>query len=103
MRTQNVFLLLALTIAAAAQQSNITRLDGSKLATSEIDATVARVMHAAEVTGVGLAIFDKGQVVYLKTYGVRDKEKKPAVNRRFCHDRGVLQQSGVRLHGASTR
>jgi CubicO group peptidase (beta-lactamase class C family) len=75
MRTQNVFLLLALTIAAAAQQSNITRLDGSKLATSEIDATVARVMHAAEVTGVGLAIFDKGQVVYLKTYGVRDKEK----------------------------
>jgi len=32
-------------------------------------------MHAAEVTGVGLAIFDQGKVVYAKAYGVRDKEK----------------------------
>jgi CubicO group peptidase (beta-lactamase class C family) len=62
-------------LPAAAQQPSITRLDGSKITSPEIDATVTRVMHAAEVTGVGLAIFDHGKVVYLKTYGVRDKEK----------------------------
>jgi CubicO group peptidase (beta-lactamase class C family) len=72
-------LLLAATSVivtlAAAQQSTITRLDGSKITSEEIDATVTRVMHAAEVTGVGLAVFDQGKVVYLKAYGVRDKEK----------------------------
>ena len=72
--------LVAVTAAfaflpAAAQQPSISRLDGSKITSTEIDATVTRVMHAAEVTGVGIAIFDKGNVVYLKTYGVRDKEK----------------------------
>jgi CubicO group peptidase (beta-lactamase class C family) len=64
----------ALVTLAAAQQS-ITRLDGSTMTSAEIDTTVTRVMHAAEVTGVGIAIFDNGKVVYLKTYGVRDKEK----------------------------
>jgi CubicO group peptidase (beta-lactamase class C family) len=60
---------------AAAQQPTIKRLDGSRITSAEIDSTVTRVMHAAEVTGVGLAIFNRGTVVYLKTYGVRDKEK----------------------------
>jgi CubicO group peptidase (beta-lactamase class C family) len=76
---RNGFLLFAVTAAiavlAAAQRSTITRLDGSKLTSAEIDQTVTRLMRTAEVTGVGLAIFDRGKVVYLKTYGVRDKEK----------------------------
>ena len=78
MRTACFFLAVTAAIAALpadAQQSTIKRLDGSKLTSAEIDATVARLMHAAEVTGVGLAIFDQGKVVYAKTYGVRDKEK----------------------------
>jgi CubicO group peptidase (beta-lactamase class C family) len=65
----------ALVTLAAAQQS-ITRLDGSKITSAEIDATVTRLMHAAEVTGVGIAIFDNGKIVYLRTYGARHKEKK---------------------------
>jgi CubicO group peptidase (beta-lactamase class C family) len=76
---RNTILLVAVAalflFPAAEQQPTITRLDGSKITSPEIDATVTRVMHAAEVTGVGLAIFDHGKVVYLKTYGVRDKEK----------------------------
>lgn len=74
----NRLVLLAVTmmpITVAAQQSTIARLDGSKITTAEIDATATRLMKAAEVTGMGLAIFDKGNVVYLKAYGVRDKEK----------------------------
>ena len=73
------FFLLAATSAivtlAAAQPGTIERLDGSKISSGEIDATVTRLMQAAEVTGVGLAIFNHGQIAYLKTYGVRDKEK----------------------------
>jgi len=33
-------------------------------------------MAAAEVTGVGIAIFHNGKVAYLKAYGLRDAEKK---------------------------
>jgi CubicO group peptidase (beta-lactamase class C family) len=69
---------LAMTLSvsvALGQQSSITRLDGSTFSASEIDATVIRLMNAAEVTGAGIAIFDHGKVAYLKAYGFRDKEK----------------------------
>ncbi|MFZ0792512.1 MAG: serine hydrolase [Candidatus Korobacteraceae bacterium] len=61
--------------ALAAQQASIKRLDGSTISAAEIDATVTRLMNAAEVPGVGIAIFNDGKVAYLKTYGLRDKEK----------------------------
>jgi CubicO group peptidase (beta-lactamase class C family) len=32
-------------------------------------------MEAAHVTGVGVAVFHKGRIAYLKTYGLRDTEK----------------------------
>jgi len=72
-------LLLTTTIVSGllivAQQPAVKRLDGSKITPAEIDATVARLMHAGEVTGVSVAILNDGKVAYLKTYGVRDKEK----------------------------
>jgi CubicO group peptidase (beta-lactamase class C family) len=60
---------------AAGQQSAVTRLDGSTISAAEIDATVTRLMSAAEVTGAGIAIFNHGKIAYLKAYGFRDKEK----------------------------
>ncbi|HTG91128.1 MAG TPA: hypothetical protein VL866_00970, partial [Pyrinomonadaceae bacterium] len=57
------------------QQPTIRRLDGSTITTAEIDATIVRLMRAAEVTGVGVAIINDGKVTHLKSYGVRDKEK----------------------------
>ncbi len=76
-RTLLLLLLTAIlnVTPAAAQESAIKRLDGSKITPSEIDATVTRLMQAAEVTGVGLAIFNNGKVAYLKGYGFREKEK----------------------------
>jgi len=62
-------------LRAAGQHPTVKRLDGSTITSGEIDGTVTRLMHAANVTGVGLAIFNQGKVSYLKTYGVRDKEK----------------------------
>jgi CubicO group peptidase (beta-lactamase class C family) len=54
---------------------SIKRLDGSTFTAAEIDATVNRLMTAARVTGVGLAILDDGKIVYLKAYGFRDRKK----------------------------
>ena len=53
----------------------VKRLDGTTIAPAEIDATVTRLMRAAEITGVGIAILNDGRVAYLKSYGVADKEK----------------------------
>ena len=53
----------------------IKRLDGSTISADEIDATVTRLMRAAKVTGVGIAIFNDGKIAFLKAYGVRDREK----------------------------
>jgi len=68
---------LALWTAALAvgQQSAVTRLDGSTISAAEIDATVTRLMKAAEVTGVGIAVFNQGKIAYMRAYGFRDKEK----------------------------
>jgi CubicO group peptidase (beta-lactamase class C family) len=75
-------LFLALTSCAAAQESkslvnaaSVKRLDGGTISAAEIDATVTRLMHAAKVTGVGIALFNDRKPVYLKSYGYRDKEK----------------------------
>ena len=63
------------SIAQRNPAPEVNRVDGSKITRSEIDSTVAKLMQAAEVPGVGLALFNNGQLVYLKAYGIRDKEK----------------------------
>jgi CubicO group peptidase (beta-lactamase class C family) len=62
--------------ASAAEQPAIRRLDGSAIAPAETDATVTRLMKAAEVSGVAIAIFNGGKIAYEKAYGFRDTEKK---------------------------
>ena len=54
----------------------ITRLDGSAMTHQQVDATVNRLMSAAHVTGVGIALFRDGNIAYLQAYGLRDTEKK---------------------------
>jgi len=55
-------------------RAKVRRLDGTAITSTEIDETVNRVMKAAEVPGMGLAILSDGEIVYLKGYGLRDKE-----------------------------
>src|SRR5580700_7066920 len=64
-----------LVLAATAQNATVKRLDGSTITPAEIDAMVARVIHAAEVPGAAIALFNDEKVAYLKTYGVRDKDQ----------------------------
>jgi CubicO group peptidase (beta-lactamase class C family) len=61
-------------MAAAAENVAVMRLDRSTITATEIDATVTRVMRAAEVPGAAIALFNDGKVAYLKPYGVRDKD-----------------------------
>ena len=73
-----IILLLGFSSASAQQPlvpSTILRLDGSSLTSTEVDATVTRLMKSANVTGVGIAVFHNGKIADLKTYGQRDTEK----------------------------
>ena len=73
-----ILLLLGFSSASAQQlltPSTILRLDGSSMTSTEVDATVTRLMKDANVTGVGIAVFHDGKITYLKTYGQSDTEK----------------------------
>jgi CubicO group peptidase (beta-lactamase class C family) len=59
-----------------ASEPSFQRLDDSSLPFSRVDDTVARLMKEGEVTGLALALFDRGTPVYVKAYGLRDAEKK---------------------------
>ena len=58
-----------------AQQPLVVRLDSSKISPSDIDTEVNRLMDEGHVTGLGIAILNRDKVVYLKTYGLRNKER----------------------------
>ena len=64
------------TLQTSARQPSIKRLDGSQTSPAEIDRTVLRLMQAAEVSGVGVSIFNQGKTVYSKAYGFRDVQNK---------------------------
>jgi CubicO group peptidase (beta-lactamase class C family) len=66
----------------SAQGPAIRRLDGSGITPNQIDQTVLRLMSAADVTGVGISIFNNGRVVYSKAYGFRDLPKGAGKARR---------------------
>jgi CubicO group peptidase (beta-lactamase class C family) len=76
-KTLLLIAMMTATVALGTQskEPTVKRLDGSAIAPAEINATVTRLMRAAEVTGVGIAILNDGKITYLKSYGVRDKEK----------------------------
>lgn len=76
MKRAGMLMAFVMVVAVLLQgQAAIQRLDGSKITPAEIDATVTRLMRAAEIPGVGITLFNHGKVVYQKAYGFRDTEK----------------------------
>jgi CubicO group peptidase (beta-lactamase class C family) len=73
-RTICVSILTALLwcATAGAQTGQIVRLDGSTIAREEIETTVNRLMGAAKVPGIGIAILNDRRLVYIKAFGSRD-------------------------------
>jgi CubicO group peptidase (beta-lactamase class C family) len=62
-------------VTVAATQTSVRLLDGSLITPEFVDATGTRLMQAAGVTGVGIAIFNDRRPVYVKAYGARDADK----------------------------
>jgi CubicO group peptidase (beta-lactamase class C family) len=60
--------------------TKIKRLNGSEVSAFYIDTTVRRLMAAAKVEGLQLAIINNNQVVYQKAYGFKEKEKGLALD-----------------------
>ena len=58
------------------QNPMLKRLDGSRISTAEIEQTVARLMREARVTGLSLAILNDNKVVYVKSFGFRNREEQ---------------------------
>jgi CubicO group peptidase (beta-lactamase class C family) len=58
------------------KSSSIQKLDGSKLSPQQADREIIRLMAAAKVTGLAVAVINRGELVYLKTFGWRDVNKK---------------------------
>lgn len=67
-------ILIALACAApvAAQGTIFHRADGRALSPDRIDTEVESLMARARTPGLGLALIENGQVVYVHAYGVRD-------------------------------
>jgi CubicO group peptidase (beta-lactamase class C family) len=59
-------------IARLRAPATVRRLDGSSIDAPEIDRTVTRLMQAAHVPGVAIALFNDGKIAYEKAYGRRD-------------------------------
>lgn len=62
--------------AAAPNDKEIKRLDGSKISTVEIERTVERLMKEEHVTGLSVAILNDSKVAYVKSFGFRNKEQQ---------------------------
>ncbi len=69
-------LLCTSNTPAASQSTPVRRLDGSTISPVEIERTVARLMTAAHVPGLALAIINDGREVYRGTFGLRDVERR---------------------------
>ena len=74
MRCRLLALLITTTVWLPLQangKSAFVGIDGHTHTPAEIDTTITHVMQAAEVPGLALALINKGNVVYMKAYGVK--------------------------------
>ncbi len=60
--------LLLLVKLVVGQDQQITKLDGSTISAAQIDQTVTRLMDAANVQGLNLAILNNNRSVFIKSY-----------------------------------
>ncbi|MFO0859839.1 MAG: serine hydrolase domain-containing protein [Phycisphaerales bacterium] len=58
----------------------VQRLDGTTLPPESIARSVESLMHAARVTGLGVAILNDNEVVYQRAFGLRDADKNLPLN-----------------------
>ena len=77
---KKTLLLICITAVIAyntsAQLKRIERPDGKTLSTKIIDSIVNKLLDTAEITGLQLGIINDNKIVYLHSYGYKNKAKK---------------------------
>ena len=59
-----------------ANGQNLTRIDGSKLPADSLSAKIEYLMKKANVSGVGVSVFNENKPVFSKTFGLADVQNK---------------------------
>lgn len=70
-----IFLFLFLILIGCSQTAEIKKVNGDSISSSEIDKVVKELMDSANVTGLCLSILNENELVYLKTYGYKNRGK----------------------------
>src|SRR6266511_3040086 len=77
---RSLFLLLVCvssTIAATqASPKVIKRLDGTEITANVLSARIQTLMEQADVHGLAISVFNHGQIVYNKAFGVKRADTK---------------------------
>lgn len=68
------------SVALPARAEKLRRLDGSTISAHEVDSAVRRLIKAANVTGIAVAVVNDDKLVYAKGFGYREAEKKRPLN-----------------------
>lgn len=76
-----VSILLICGMVSSAQVQDIKRIDGSRIATHEVDRLVNELMTKAKVTGLALSVLNDNRTVFTKTYGYKNKQKLELLDR----------------------
>jgi len=71
-----VSLFLIGNISVSSKENKIKRLDSSTISSLEIDNIINQLIKAARVTGIGVAIINDSKIVYVKSFGFRNKEEQ---------------------------
>jgi CubicO group peptidase (beta-lactamase class C family) len=74
-----VIVLVAVSLSFA-QVKEIRKLDYEAIGIAEIEKMIIDLMDSANVTGLGLAIINKNKIVYVKTFGFRNKDQSALLN-----------------------
>jgi CubicO group peptidase (beta-lactamase class C family) len=72
---------------------SIQKADGNYISTTYIDSLVKKLMNTGQVTGLELAIIDHNGIVYLNSYGYKNKAKQELNDTATCFYAASLAKS----------
>jgi len=87
--TKCFLLFLTFNHTAFCFGQNITKLDKTKISTTQLDSKIVMLMKAADVHGLALTVFNNNEPIYKKTFGYKNAITKETI------------QSNTNFYGAS--
>lgn len=67
---------MATGLLGGEKEQEVMRLDGSRIRVGDLEERVMRLMQAARIPGLCVTIFNRGQNVYLRGFGMRNVEAR---------------------------